>query len=589
MSGYTTTPNLGLKKPTSGADDDQWGTHWNQNADAIDAALGSKGVTNVLDYGADPTGVADSTAAFNAACATRKSVYLPKGTYLVTDVVTLKSGQTMFGDNRYSSVIQARAATFNLSAPGIVNLNPADPPSYGDQTTGLRDIQIYCTQPDQPVRANIVPFPPAIVANGTGRFRVNRVRLTSVNVGIDVSGGGTGLIDDLECGALTAGIKWGNTADGVEISHFHFWNFGLPTNSQLWNVFNDGQTIAASFGRIDGLIASDWECYDGRVQLTAAATGWYLFTNLMLDTNSGLDVVNAIFCKVVNVYQVSGSTHTVPPLNVTGGIVELTNYFFAANSATVPLVSISGATTAVRMVNGELRQQNGAQSAVVFTGGKLWLMSSAFTGASMTVPFLSQTSGNLVCTGNAFGTAPTGVGISVASDNSGNLVANNAMSQMTCVFPTTDPVLGTYSYLKGPSVSQLILGGNGAGRGGRVQFAQASSGNVRGWAGFTDDGTAVALTSTIGGTAVVALDCAVVPGTISFRHVGVEYARVTNAGMTASAVTVGLTAGPTLRSGAGVATGTQPKGSLWMRTDGAAGSTLYVSQGAGTWLPVAGV
>ena len=47
--------------------------------------------------------------------------------------------------------------------------------------------------------------------------------------------------------------------------------------------------------------------------------------------------------------------------------------------------------------------------------------------------------------------------------------------------------------------------------------------------------------------------------------------------------------GPTIRSGTGAATGTQPKGSLWMRTDGAAGSTLYVSQGAGTWLPVAGV
>jgi hypothetical protein len=50
MSDYTTTPNLGLIKPTPNADDDQWGTHLNSNADILDAAVpaagsGSGGVT----------------------------------------------------------------------------------------------------------------------------------------------------------------------------------------------------------------------------------------------------------------------------------------------------------------------------------------------------------------------------------------------------------------------------------------------------------------------------------------------------------------------------------------------------------------
>jgi len=39
MSGYSTTPNLGLKKPVTGADDDMWGTHWNDNADALDTVI----------------------------------------------------------------------------------------------------------------------------------------------------------------------------------------------------------------------------------------------------------------------------------------------------------------------------------------------------------------------------------------------------------------------------------------------------------------------------------------------------------------------------------------------------------------------
>lgn len=43
------------------------------------------------------------------------------------------------------------------------------------------------------------------------------------------------------------------------------------------------------------------------------------------------------------------------------------------------------------------------------------------------------------------------------------------------------------------------------------------------------------------------------------------------------------------KSGSGAAAGTQPAGSLWLRTDGAAGTRIYVSQGGGTWTPIAGV
>src|SRR3954468_13309496 len=39
MSDTTTTPRLGLIKPTPGLDDDLWGGHLNQNSDTIDAAM----------------------------------------------------------------------------------------------------------------------------------------------------------------------------------------------------------------------------------------------------------------------------------------------------------------------------------------------------------------------------------------------------------------------------------------------------------------------------------------------------------------------------------------------------------------------
>ena len=67
---------------------------------------------NVLDYGAKGDGTTDDTAAFTAALATGKSVYVPQGTYKVAPVSTpvsppetnrtsawiLTSGQTIYGD-----------------------------------------------------------------------------------------------------------------------------------------------------------------------------------------------------------------------------------------------------------------------------------------------------------------------------------------------------------------------------------------------------------------------------------------------------------------------------------------------------------
>lgn len=61
-----------------------------------------------------------------------------------------------------------------------------------------------------------------------------------------------------------------------------------------------------------------------------------------------------------------------------------------------------------------------------------------------------------------------------------------------------------------------------------------------------------------------------------------------NGNLSATAFVVSAAAGPTIRSGAGAPTGTQPTGSIWLRTDGAVGTHLYISAGGGTWNPVAG-
>jgi len=61
---------------------------------------------NVLDYGADPTGVASSTAAFQAAIEaaqlSARPVYIPAGFYLITDTLTVYNGTQITGDTNFS-------------------------------------------------------------------------------------------------------------------------------------------------------------------------------------------------------------------------------------------------------------------------------------------------------------------------------------------------------------------------------------------------------------------------------------------------------------------------------------------------------
>ena len=79
---------------------------------------------NVLDFGADPTGVADSTAAFNLAAAGGKRVYIPSGTYSVSNVL-VRGGNQFVGENRYDTILQVNtnntaAFYFELSVTFIV-------------------------------------------------------------------------------------------------------------------------------------------------------------------------------------------------------------------------------------------------------------------------------------------------------------------------------------------------------------------------------------------------------------------------------------------------------------------------------------
>ena len=55
-------------------------------------AMISGALVNVQDYGADPTGATDSTAAFTTAAALGKPLWMPQGDYVISGPVTITSG-----------------------------------------------------------------------------------------------------------------------------------------------------------------------------------------------------------------------------------------------------------------------------------------------------------------------------------------------------------------------------------------------------------------------------------------------------------------------------------------------------------------
>lgn len=94
-------------------------------------------VNNVLDYGADPTGFADSTSAIQAAL-NAGVTYIPTGTYRVTSSLLLPSATKVYGDGRRDTIINSEVIGDSLFKPNgeIVFCYIADMKLQGNNLTG---------------------------------------------------------------------------------------------------------------------------------------------------------------------------------------------------------------------------------------------------------------------------------------------------------------------------------------------------------------------------------------------------------------------------------------------------------------------
>lgn len=135
---------------------------------------------SVADFGADPTGVLDSTAAFAAACDTGKAVFVPRGTYQAS--FSLRNAQIIFGEGtrNASKIIPPAGATY------VVQISSSAYGMASKQHCQVRDLSIE--NPNAVANCTGIAFVSSGVSQINDNHQISNVYISGFRDGINVAG-----------------------------------------------------------------------------------------------------------------------------------------------------------------------------------------------------------------------------------------------------------------------------------------------------------------------------------------------------------------------------------------------------------------
>jgi hypothetical protein len=219
---------------------------------------------NVMVFGADPSGISDSSAAFNAALALRRNgrpvdVYAPAGTYLLNSPVTVGDSnyaQRLFGQG-WSTVLTVGPG-FSASALGVILVRPAP---YNAQAAQASVCDL-CVAFQQPPDFSTT----ATAGTGVGGTTVTVASVSGVHVGYyctDSTNSGalpggaimpkvTGIagnvvtLDRPTVGVVTIGdviLFAANRSQAVALSSAPTLNPGAPAIKYPWAIYAVAQSV----------------------------------------------------------------------------------------------------------------------------------------------------------------------------------------------------------------------------------------------------------------------------------------------------------------------------------------------------------
>lgn len=446
------------------------------------------GFAGPLEYGADPTGVADSSAAINRAANVMNNgatvnVYLPAGTYYIKDALNIGSGRCLYGDSRGNTTLTIDQG-FNPGAAGVIVLTGRE-----QQAPCIHDLDIEFAQPsDQSSRANFktlaqgctsgvggtgCKYPPAIymASDGANRVKLWNLRIARAWDGINDQAAGGFDFRNIEMSALDVGLTMANGLDFGYVANFEFWPYDILVGTNLYRgVFLDGNTFAAQLGEVDGASFIDFRTVSGRIALTSAFT-WGTFTDLKLDGgNATLEIAATTSpgLQIQGVYATGAATgaDTHCQIDVASGNFQttITNAHLVTAGGGNAGTAICVAGGGVSVVGGWFPPASTNSSVALVTGGNLRISDTAIfpnTGAgAWTVPLVKVTGGSVAFTNNQFAASNGDVGaLSIATDNRYNIVSGNNFNG----WGFTPPGIVGYYEAQGSWAPDLKFGGQSAG------------------------------------------------------------------------------------------------------------------------------
>ena len=199
---------------------------------------------SVLDFGADPTGVVDSTAAFNAATqatvawssALQYNIVVPAGTYKISNTVYIRKGQTFYGTGNGASYIDC-TAFLSLSVPTF------------NMGSGLISGVVTGDSGGQPVRmANLFTLggggsSSVIEVNAAG-FSISDMFMSSAGIAITSNNSADGFISNIQIDQCLSGIVF-NASQNIQLINFDIYlaNYAISILDNCRDIQIVGGTI----------------------------------------------------------------------------------------------------------------------------------------------------------------------------------------------------------------------------------------------------------------------------------------------------------------------------------------------------------
>jgi hypothetical protein len=410
-------------------------------------------VVSVVDYGADPTGVADSTAAFNAATLAttvhggnddlnmRRTIEIPPGDYKISGSVYVRNGQHLRGSGEGPSRIMLAGTTdypSDIFKMGLGLINGVVTGDAGGAPPEISELWTYGG-----------PSAHSVIYCSAAGYSIHNIFLTSCGIGI-TSLGDSGRVSGVQVDQCLTGLVIGGQNNLFTDVKIYIPNYGITTatgtvsdqsfvNLQVYYPvycgiqFTAGSNIS-NFSVASGcfIMNEQYTTMTGYIQQRATSGNNIIFNNVLFANGYGPAYVhfdgadsnvtfnNCVFdgLKTVSAYYQSTTFYAA---FIRSESVYFNNCTFKNLAAAVSPLYVNGdgsAVCTIRVNGGRQTNNSGSSFVTLSSTSPMWTSSIVVNGLDGTTSTSNTCFGSANQTGWCLGSDKanvlTGIGIGSA-------------------------------------------------------------------------------------------------------------------------------------------------------------------------------